>query len=45
MDAGNMGSFAFPLFADDMFTDLTYKWANTLFAGIALVIVPIPFVS
>lgn len=40
-----MGSFAFPLFASDMFTDLTYKWSNTLFAGIALVIVPIPFVS
>ncbi|KAG8215054.1 major facilitator superfamily domain-containing protein [Butyriboletus roseoflavus] len=40
----NMGSFAFPLFANDMFVDLTYKWTNTLFAGIALVIVPIPFV-
>ena len=40
-----MGSFAFPLFANHMFTDLTYKWSNTLFAGIALVIVPIPFVS
>ncbi|KAH0836438.1 major facilitator superfamily domain-containing protein [Lanmaoa asiatica] len=40
----NMGSFAFPLFANDMFMDLTYKWSNTLFAGIALVIVPIPFV-
>ncbi|KAF8552705.1 MFS general substrate transporter [Imleria badia] len=39
----NMGSFAFPLFANHMFTDLTYKWSNTLFAGIALVIVPIPF--
>ncbi|KAG6374744.1 hypothetical protein JVT61DRAFT_4119 [Boletus reticuloceps] len=41
----NMGSFAFPLFANYMFADLTYKWSNTLFAGIALVIVPIPFVS
>ncbi|KAH7885788.1 major facilitator superfamily domain-containing protein [Phlebopus sp. FC_14] len=41
----NMGSFAFPLFANHMFADLTYKWANTLFAGVALLIVPIPFVS
>ncbi|KIJ65179.1 hypothetical protein HYDPIDRAFT_167441 [Hydnomerulius pinastri MD-312] len=40
----NMGSFAFPLFANHMFADLSYKWANTLFAGIALLIVPIPFV-
>ncbi|KAF8141955.1 major facilitator superfamily domain-containing protein [Boletus edulis] len=40
----NMGSFIFPLFANYMFADLTYKWSNTLFAGIALVIVPIPFV-
>ncbi|KIK93695.1 hypothetical protein PAXRUDRAFT_144509 [Paxillus rubicundulus Ve08.2h10] len=40
----NMGSFAFPLFASHMFVDLTYKWSNTLFAGVAFVIVPIPFV-
>ncbi|KAG9309457.1 major facilitator superfamily domain-containing protein [Chiua virens] len=40
----NMGSFAFPLFANDMFIHLTYKWSNVLFAGVALVILPIPFV-
>ncbi|KAI9573830.1 major facilitator superfamily domain-containing protein [Boletus coccyginus] len=36
--------FAFPLFADYMFADLTYKWSNTLFTGIALLIFPVPFV-
>ena len=40
-----MGSATFPLFANHMFRALTYKWANVLFAGVALVIVPIPFVS
>ncbi|KAI9573838.1 major facilitator superfamily domain-containing protein, partial [Boletus coccyginus] len=40
----NMGSFAFPLFANYMFADLTYKWSNTLFAGVALLIFPVPFV-
>jgi hypothetical protein len=35
---------AFPLFTDQMFAALTYKWANTLFALIAVIMIPIPFV-
>lgn len=36
---------AFPLFTQQMFAALTYKWANTLFAGVAVLMIPIPFVS
>ena len=36
---------AFPLFTQQMYNALTYKWANTLFALIATLMIPIPFVS
>lgn len=36
---------AFPLFTQQMFATLTYKWANTVFALIAVLMIPIPFVS
>lgn len=42
---GNMGSFGFPLFSHIMFKKLTYKWANAIFGGIALILIPVPFVS
>ena len=35
---------AFPLFTEQMFAALTYKWANTLFAFIGVILLPIPFV-
>jgi hypothetical protein len=28
-----------------MFKKLTYKWANAIFGGIALILIPVPFVS
>jgi hypothetical protein len=34
----------FPLFTKQMFTTLGYNWANTMFALIAAIMVPIPFV-
>ena len=35
---------AFPLFTKQMFAALGYNWANTMFALIATLMVPIPFV-
>jgi hypothetical protein len=35
---------AFPLFSKRMFAALTYKWGNTLFALVAAMMIPIPFV-
>ncbi len=35
----------FPLFSEQMFSKLTYHWGNTLFACIATLMIPIPFVS
>ena len=35
----------FPLFSQQMFDKLTYHWGNTLFACIATLMIPIPFVS
>ena len=35
---------AFPLFTQQMYNALTYKWANTVFALIATIMIPIPFV-
>ncbi len=35
----------FPLFTQQMYANLTYKWANTIFACLALLMAPIPFVS
>ncbi|KAF4534551.1 MFS multidrug transporter [Lasiodiplodia theobromae] len=40
----NLFGAAFPLFAHSMFTQLGYQWASTILAGLALVLVPIPFV-
>ena len=35
---------AFPLFTVQMFDALGYRWGNTLFALVAIVLMPIPFV-
>jgi len=40
----NVMATIFPLFADQMFRALGYRWANTLFACAALVMSPIPIV-
>ncbi|KAJ7780216.1 major facilitator superfamily domain-containing protein [Mycena maculata] len=40
----NMMATIFPLFTKRMFAALGYNWANTMFALIASVMVPIPFV-
>ncbi|GME54210.1 Sugar transporter conserved site [Neofusicoccum parvum] len=40
----NLFGAGFPLFAHSMFTTLGYQWAGTILAGLALVLVPIPFV-
>ncbi|KAL4252903.1 MFS transporter superfamily protein [Abortiporus biennis] len=40
----NIMGMAFPLFTQQMYAALTYKWANTLFALIACLMIPIPFV-
>jgi len=40
----NLMGMAFPLFAQQMFARLTYHWANTLFALIGVVLIPVPFV-
>ena len=33
-----------PLFTDQMFRTLGYRWANTLFGLVAVIMLPIPFV-
>ncbi|KAI9567983.1 hypothetical protein HD554DRAFT_2039102 [Boletus coccyginus] len=40
----NLMALVFPLISQQMFATLTYKWALTLFAIIALVMAPTPFV-
>ncbi|KAF5385771.1 hypothetical protein D9615_002204 [Tricholomella constricta] len=40
---GNLMATAFPLFTEQMFRTLDYKWANTLFGCIAVLMIPIPF--
>ncbi|KAJ2929472.1 hypothetical protein H1R20_g7617, partial [Candolleomyces eurysporus] len=42
--ARNLGGTVFPLFTHQMYEALTYKWANFLFACIAILLAPIPFV-
>jgi hypothetical protein len=42
---GNLSAAAFPLFTTQMYDALDYKWANTLFGGVAVLLVPIPFVG
>ncbi|KAH7908595.1 major facilitator superfamily domain-containing protein [Hygrophoropsis aurantiaca] len=40
----NLLATAFPLFTQQMFSRLTYRWANMLFAIIATVMIPIPYI-
>ncbi|KAJ3477006.1 hypothetical protein NLI96_g10762 [Meripilus lineatus] len=40
----NIAGMAFPLFTQQMYARLTYKWANTLFGLIAALMIPIPFI-
>ncbi|KAK7687740.1 hypothetical protein QCA50_008958 [Cerrena zonata] len=40
----NIMGTVFPLFTTQMYNTLTYKWANTLFACIGILMIPIPFV-
>ncbi|KAK0440945.1 MFS polyamine transporter [Desarmillaria tabescens] len=42
--AGNLAAMAFPLFTTQMYNNLGYTWASTLFACIAAVMIPIPFI-
>ncbi|KAE9388526.1 MFS polyamine transporter [Gymnopus androsaceus JB14] len=37
-------SDSFPLFTEQMYAKLTFKWANTLFGCIACLLMPIPFI-
>ncbi|KAI5121869.1 hypothetical protein M0805_001077 [Coniferiporia weirii] len=39
----NLAGAAFPLFSAQMYNALSIKWANTLFACIAILMMPIPF--
>ncbi|KAF8074570.1 MFS polyamine transporter [Lyophyllum atratum] len=41
--ARNLMATAFPLFTDQMFENLGYNWANSLFGFIAVIMIPIPF--
>jgi len=40
----NIMGMIFPLFTTQMYNNLSYKWANTLFAIIATIMIPIPWV-
>ncbi|KDQ50141.1 hypothetical protein JAAARDRAFT_186488 [Jaapia argillacea MUCL 33604] len=40
----NLAGMAFPLFSQQMYDRLSYKWSSTLFACIAVVMIPIPFI-
>ncbi|KZV74466.1 MFS general substrate transporter [Peniophora sp. CONT] len=40
----NIMGFAFPLFTTQMFNTLGYHWGNTLFACIAVLMIPVPFI-
>jgi len=42
--ARNLAGTVFPLFTRQMYAALTYKWANTMFAFIAVLMIPIPYV-
>lgn len=43
--AGNTLATVFPLYTSRMNDLLTYKWAGTVFALIAAIMIPIPYVS
>ncbi|KAF9244116.1 MFS general substrate transporter [Melanogaster broomeanus] len=40
----NLLGTIFPLFTTQMYSKLTYKWANTLFALISVAMIPIPYI-
>ncbi|KAF8548850.1 MFS general substrate transporter [Imleria badia] len=40
----NLLGAVFPLFTQQMYDNLTYKWANMLFALISVAMIPIPFI-
>ncbi|KAF8202324.1 MFS polyamine transporter [Pholiota molesta] len=42
--ARNLSATAFPLFTAQMYNNLGYRWANTLFGCLAALMIPIPFV-
>ncbi|PPQ69601.1 hypothetical protein CVT26_001589 [Gymnopilus dilepis] len=42
--ARNISAMAFPLFTTQMYQNLDYKWANTLFGCLSALMIPIPFV-
>ncbi|KIJ65201.1 hypothetical protein HYDPIDRAFT_88764, partial [Hydnomerulius pinastri MD-312] len=42
--ARNISATVFPLFTEQMFARLSYKWGLSLFAFLALVMVPIPWI-
>jgi len=39
----NFMATVFPLFTNQMYRTLDYRWANTVFAFIAIIMIPIPF--
>jgi hypothetical protein len=43
--AGNIITTVFPLFTSQMNDLLTYKWSGTVFALIAAIMIPIPYVG
>ncbi|KIJ65186.1 hypothetical protein HYDPIDRAFT_175204 [Hydnomerulius pinastri MD-312] len=40
----NLLASVFPLFTQQMYSRLTYKWANTLFALISIAMIPVPYI-
>ncbi|KAF8836966.1 MFS general substrate transporter [Paxillus ammoniavirescens] len=40
----NLLGAIFPLFAQQVYDSLTYKWANTLFALVSVAMIPIPYI-
>jgi hypothetical protein len=43
--ARNLAGTAFPLFINQVYDALGFPWGNTLFALLATVLAPVPFVS
>jgi hypothetical protein len=43
--ARNLAGTVFPLFILDLYHALGYPWGNTVFALLAVVLAPVPFVS
>ncbi|KIJ20594.1 hypothetical protein PAXINDRAFT_66333, partial [Paxillus involutus ATCC 200175] len=41
---GNLLGAIFPLFAQQIYDSLAYKWANTLFALVSVAMIPIPYI-